>query len=1086
VIEKKMLSNSEAAGRSSNSSLRMEDNDEQETNASEVAGTASSQMNHSQGSKSGASFAYPSKEGEDVESSPSTTTPSLQRMEQDNLHANAKAGQSAQSMKKVTAGSSAPSLSSIDRDPHATKGAQQGSERMEAVERVKTNPKNLEQMEKDVQDKTQARQTSQSMRALSTGHDDRSWSRMDKDLQANAGAQQGSESMRGVERARSNPSTIEQTEKDGQPKSQARQSAHITARLNRPSRLRRTEEDLEEKVEIVKSSPNNLEQMEKDVRAKIQARQSSQSMRALSPGHDRSSLNIIDEDLHARAAPQQGSERMEGVERVKTDPKHLEQMEKDVQAKTQARQSSQSMRALSTGHDDPSCSRLDKDLQPKAGPRQSSESMRGVEGAKSNPSTIEQLEKDVQGESQASQSAQSTRNITSRLNRPSRLRRTEEDLDAKAQAKRGVGKCLSNPLALQQRQKDLHAKARATQGSQSIRNLSGSTQRSSVVRIEENLEAKARAQQSADSMRSASSRSALTRMEEDVEAKARARQGSESTKDIGERPTSLRLNRMEEDLEAKARARQSANSMRSASSRPALTRMEEDVEVKARARQGSESIKDTGERPTSSRLNRMEEDLEAKARARQSAKTSRSASKRALNRMEEDLEAKARARKGSGRIGDSEERSTCLLLNRMGEEFEVKARARQDAESMINSPGDCADRSTLLRLEKELDEKRRSRREAQSLRGAGESPDATALEAREANLIAQTRQRQGDNLHDSSAGGLCAIRLLEQQVVRKGLINENMAYAEVGNSGLQEEEVHSDLRSEEDDYVPHGAFHVGVGGLVETRIPGNLSSQLNLAHQPDQENMADQVGASCVPDESSDASDNEEVRSGAVQNPQGASREQAQEQTRVKAEKYVFSRRNLIIILLIVVLVGVAAAVAISLAGDGGGNNDESTPAPSTDEDRVDDERLALIRDIVEDYVSTEGSLYDKSSPQYAAILWVATDSFSASALDSVSEVSSAFQKLVTRYALAVFYYSLDGDSWFSSSGWLDLELDECNWEYVVCGDEGTIVSIDTGGSMRNLQGLLPSELQEIPSLSEYTRVFQSSELFLACMISFS
>jgi hypothetical protein len=1018
-----MLSNSESAGQSSNSSLRMEDNDERQTNISEVADTASSQVNQSQGSTPDASVVYPSKENEDVESSPSTTTPSLQRMEQDRLHAKAKAGQSAQSMKKVTVGSNRPSQSGIDKELHDTKGAQQGSERMEGLERVKTNPKNLEQMERDAQAKTQARQSSQSMRALSTGHDDPSYSRMDNDLQAKAGALQGSESMRGVEIARSNPSTIEQMEKDVQAKSQARQSAqsmrNITARLNRPSRLRRTEEDLEEdleaKGEIVKSNPNNLEQMEKDAQAKIQARQSAQSMRALSTGHDCSSLNGIDEDLHAKAAPQQGSERMEGVERVKTDPKHLEQMEKDVQAKIQARQSSQSMRALSTGHDDPSYSRSEKDLQPKAGTRQSFESMRGVEGARSNPSTIEQMEKDVQAKSQARQSAQSMRNITTRLNRPSRLRRTEEDLEAKSQARqslertRGVGECWSNPPVLQQMQKDLHPKARATQDSQSIRNLSGSTQRSSVVRIEENLEAKARAQQSADSMRSATSRSALTRMEEDVEAKARARQGSTS-------------------------------------------------------------IKKSEERPTSSLSNRMEEDLEAKARARQSAETSRSASKRALNRMEEDLEAKSRSRQGSDSIGDSEERSSCLLLNRMEEDLEVKARARQDAESMINSPGDCADRSTLLRLEKELDEKRRSRREAQSLRGAGASPDTTALEAREASLIAQTRQRQGDNLDDSSSGGLCAMRLLEQQVARKGLINENIAYAEVGDSGLQEEEVHSDLGSEEDVGVPRGAFHVAFGGLVETRIPGHLSTQLNRAHQRDQENMADQAGASSVPDESSHVSDDEEARCGALENPQGASREQAQEQTRVKAEKYVFSRRNLIIIMFMVVLAGVvAAAVVVSLAGAGGGNNDESTLAPSADEDRVDDERLALIRDIVEDNVSTEGSLYDKSSPQYAAMLWVATDSFSASALDSVSAVGSAFQKLVTRYALAVFYYSLEGDSWFSSSGWLDLELDECTWEYVVCGGGGTIISINTGGSMRNLQGLLPSELQEIPSLSEYT-----------------
>jgi hypothetical protein len=93
------------------------------------------------------------------------------------------------------------------------------------------------------------------------------------------------------------------------------------------------------------------------------------------------------------------------------------------------------------------------------------------------------------------------------------------------------------------------------------------------------------------------------------------------------------------------------------------------------------------------------------------------------------------------------------------------------------------------------------------------------------------------------------------------------------------------------------------------------------------------------------------------------------------------------------------------------------------------------------------------------------------SELDSVSAVGSDFQKLVTRYVLAVFFYSLDGESWFSSDGWLDWDRDECTWEYVKCEADGTILKIDVGGTLRNMRGTLPSELERIPTLREYTHL---------------
>jgi hypothetical protein len=138
-------------------------------------------------------------------------------------------------------------------------------------------------------------------------------------------------------------------------------------------------------------------------------------------------------------------------------------------------------------------------------------------------------------------------------------------------------------------------------------------------------------------------------------------------------------------------------------------------------------------------------------------------------------------------------------------------------------------------------------------------------------------------------------------------------------------------------------------------------------------------------------------------------------------------------------------------------------------------------------FLETEGldveSLEDPSSYQSAAFNWIVKDDeISRLAENSTDE---EMQVALSRYVLAVFYYSLNGSSWISDSGWLDATLGHCSWEFISCDGAGLITSISTGSFLEylaaglgtfqaalahggnHLEGILPSEFKHFTSLGE-------------------
>jgi guanyl-specific ribonuclease Sa len=104
------------------------------------------------------------------------------------------------------------------------------------------------------------------------------------------------------------------------------------------------------------------------------------------------------------------------------------------------------------------------------------------------------------------------------------------------------------------------------------------------------------------------------------------------------------------------------------------------------------------------------------------------------------------------------------------------------------------------------------------------------------------------------------------------------------------------------------------------------------------------------------------------------------------------------------------------------------------------------------------------SSPQAKALDWLQKDPL-------YNEYQNVY-RLNQRYAMAVFYYSTNGDSWKNNSGWLS-NASECEWyrEYHVEGTEDDNSCVEASRlsfldwDVDGLDGSLPTELELLTDL---------------------
>jgi hypothetical protein len=112
-------------------------------------------------------------------------------------------------------------------------------------------------------------------------------------------------------------------------------------------------------------------------------------------------------------------------------------------------------------------------------------------------------------------------------------------------------------------------------------------------------------------------------------------------------------------------------------------------------------------------------------------------------------------------------------------------------------------------------------------------------------------------------------------------------------------------------------------------------------------------------------------------------------------------------------------------------------------------------------------ALQTLSSSQDLAVKWLA---------NNTNLVAYEDKQKIQRYALAVFYYSTNGNGWQNLVGWLS-DDDECRWYNLAnsssCDENKSVMELDLTGN--NLVGKIPNELA---MLSESTRKFSLVLLF--------
>jgi len=113
--------------------------------------------------------------------------------------------------------------------------------------------------------------------------------------------------------------------------------------------------------------------------------------------------------------------------------------------------------------------------------------------------------------------------------------------------------------------------------------------------------------------------------------------------------------------------------------------------------------------------------------------------------------------------------------------------------------------------------------------------------------------------------------------------------------------------------------------------------------------------------------------------------------------------------------------------------------------------------------VSSQDLLNNPDSPQSKAADWIINN-------DPLQVNPCTFANLEERYALAVFYFALNGDTWRNNSGWLGGSSVCSGWFGVGCNANGQVTNLLL--PRNNLLGEIPPEISQLEGL----RFFQISE----------
>jgi hypothetical protein len=148
------------------------------------------------------------------------------------------------------------------------------------------------------------------------------------------------------------------------------------------------------------------------------------------------------------------------------------------------------------------------------------------------------------------------------------------------------------------------------------------------------------------------------------------------------------------------------------------------------------------------------------------------------------------------------------------------------------------------------------------------------------------------------------------------------------------------------------------------------------------------------------------------------------------------------------------------------------TASPQSGKEAETKELICDLDDFAETYIppySLKEAYADASSPQARALAWLNSSSVGLGLEPS---------RLQQRYALAVFFFSMSGESWNHAGGWL-VDPNECQWgagsEHMF-DENGTAIYVPTCTeenlystlyvSENGMAGTIPAELEMLSHLS--------------------
>ena len=163
---------------------------------------------------------------------------------------------------------------------------------------------------------------------------------------------------------------------------------------------------------------------------------------------------------------------------------------------------------------------------------------------------------------------------------------------------------------------------------------------------------------------------------------------------------------------------------------------------------------------------------------------------------------------------------------------------------------------------------------------------------------------------------------------------------------------------------------------------------------------------------------------------------------------WYWSRFFWIMMAVLVVALGVIVTVVLVVLG-----KKDPTPAPTPSPTVTPIDRIKA--EAFERYIGEIGN----SEPQLDAYQWLTTEDEITNFSESMTQDDVDVMK--TRYSLAVLYFALGGENWWSATDWLGIDVEHCQWRFVSCPEGLTGLFLENN----NLQGTIPSELAYLSTL---------------------